>query len=130
MCVHIHSLLPLPLLLPIHPLHPVTSSHTPHLSRRFTSWRPIALCIMYGHPADPNQVGMYVVYSCHMHAIRCPPAPVGPSHIRTQWCRPACTPQYTFIHSCPSPCFSPSTLFTLSHRHTHHTCHAGSRRGR
>ena len=38
MCVHIPSLLPLPLLLPIHPLHPVTSSHTPHLSRRFVSW--------------------------------------------------------------------------------------------
>ena len=38
MCVHIRSLLPLPLLLPIHPLHPVTSSHTPHLSRRFVSW--------------------------------------------------------------------------------------------
>ena len=31
------------------------------------------------------------------------------------------------IHSCPSPCSSPSTLFTLSHRHTHHTCRAGSR---
>ena len=38
--VHIHSLLPLPLLLPIHPLHPVTSSHTLHLSRRFVSWPP------------------------------------------------------------------------------------------
>ena len=34
----LYTLLPLPLLLPIHPLHPVTSSHTPHLSRRFTSW--------------------------------------------------------------------------------------------
>ena len=66
MCVHIHSLLPLPLLLPIHPLH---LSHRHAGSRRGHPPGPIvseALFIMYGHPADPsepNNVGVYVVYS-------------------------------------------------------------------
>ena len=50
-----------------------------------------ALCIMYGNPADhfePNKVGVYVCLSCRTHTIRRPPAPVGPSHVRTQWCGP------------------------------------------
>ena len=98
MCVHIRSLLPLPLLLPIHPLHPVTSSHTPHLSRRFVSW-PLtppprsdsfrSTVHNVQTPCRPlrtrqgGRVRGLQCLSCHMHTIRRPPAPVGPSHLRT-----------------------------------------------
>ena len=143
MCVHIRSLLPLPLLLPIHPLHPVTSSHTPHLSRRFVSWpltpppRSDSTVHNVQTPCRPlrtrqgGRVRGSQCLSCHMHTIQRPPAPVGPSHLHTRWCGLSCIHYYVchynvyiFVHSCPSPCSSPSTLFTLSHRHSHHTCHA------
>ena len=100
--IHIVSLLPLPLLLPIHPLHPVTSSHTPHLSRRFTSWpltpppRSDSTVHNVRTPCRPlrTQQGGRVrglkCLSCHTHTIRHPPAPVGPSHIRTRCYGSAC----------------------------------------
>ena len=136
MCVHIRSLLPLPLLLPIHPLHLVTSSHTPHLSRRFVSWpltpppRSDSVVHNVQTPCRPQQGGRVrglQCLSCHMHTIRHPPAPVGPSHLRTRWCGVSCIHYNVFVHSCPSPCSSPSTLFTLSHRRTHHTPHLSRR---
>ena len=105
MCVHIRSLLPLPLLLPIHPLHPVTSSHTPHLSRRYVSW-PLtppprsdsfrSTVHNVQTPCRPlrtrqgGRVRGLQCLSCHMHTIRRPPAPVGPSHLRTRWCGVSC----------------------------------------
>ena len=105
MCVHIRSLLSLPLLLPIHPLHPVTSSHTPHLSRRFASW-PLtppprsdsfrSTVHNVQTPCRPlrtrqgGRVRGLECLSCHMHTIRRPPAPVGPSHLRTRWCGVSC----------------------------------------
>ena len=74
--LHIHSPLLLPLLLHIHPLHPVTSSHTP---RRFTSWPltppPRSDSVRStlhnvwppSDPSQPNEVGVYVVYNvCHV----------------------------------------------------------------
>ena len=45
-------------------------------------------------PSEPNKVGMYVCLSCHTHTIRRPPAPVGPSHIRTRWCGLECIHYY------------------------------------
>ena len=107
MCVHIRSLLPLPLLLPIHPLHPVTSSHTPHLSRRFVSW-PLtppprsdsfrSTVHNVQTPCRPlrtrqgGRVRGLQCLSCHMHTIRRPPAPVGHSHLRTRVVR-------SFVHT-------------------------------
>ena len=105
MCVHIRSLLPLPLLLPIHPLHPVTSSHTPHLSCRFVSWpftpppRSDSFRSTVHNVQTPcrplrtrqgGRVRGLQCLSCHMHTIRRPPAPVGPSHLRTRWCGVSC----------------------------------------
>ena len=115
----------LPLLLPIHPFHPVTSSHTPHLSRRFTSWPltpPPSTVHNVQTPCRPQRGGHVrgLCLSCRTHTIRRPPAPIGPSHhVRTQWCGPACIHVYTYIivSLCSSLYSSPSTLFTLSHRH-------------
>ena len=84
MCIHIHSLLPLPLLLPIHPLHPVTSSHTPHLSRRFTSWSltppPRSDSVRstvhnVRTPCRPLRTQQGGRVRCHTHTIRRPPRP-------------------------------------------------------
>ena len=123
MCTHY---LPLPLLLPIHPLHPVTSSHTPHLSRRFTSWPltppPRSDSVRSTvhnvrtpcRPLRTQQGGHVRVFV--LHTIRCPPAPVGPSHVRTQWCGPAChynVCTYSFTPAPPpAPPHSPCHIVT------------------
>ena len=123
MCVHIRSLLPLPLLLPIHPLHPVTSSHTPHLSRRFASW-PLtppprsdsfrSTVHNVQTPCRPLRTrqgegvrGLQCL-SCHMHTIRRPPAPVGPSHLRTRWCGISCIHYYVCHYNVCTYSFPPA----------------------
>ena len=92
MCIHIHSLLPLPLLLPIHPLQPVTSSHTPHLSRRFTSWSltppPRSDSVRstvhnVRTPCRPLRTQQGGRVRCHTHTIRRPPRPY--TVVRTHW---------------------------------------------
>ena len=123
MCVHIRSLLPLPLLLPIHPLHPVTSSHTPHLSRRFVSW-PLtppprsdsfrSTVHNVQTPCRPlrtrqgGRVRGLQCLSCHMHTIRRPPAPVGPSHLRTRWCGVSCIHYYVCHYNVCTYSFPPA----------------------
>ena len=103
-CTYLFTPAP-PLLLPIHPIHPVTSSHTPHLSRRFASWpltpppRSDSVRSTVHNVQTPcrplrTQQGGRVrglqCLSCHMHTIRRPPAPVGPSHLHTRWCGVSC----------------------------------------
>ena len=123
MCVHIRSLLPLPLLLPIHPLHPVTSSHTPHLSRRFVSWplappprsdsfrRSVHNVQTPCRPLRTRQGGRVrgsQCLSCHMHTIRRPPAPVGPSHLHTRWCGLSCIHYYVCHYNVCTYLFTPA----------------------
>ena len=101
------------------------------LSRSVVFVNTNPLCIMYRPPADlsePNKVGVYVVYSVCPDPRR--PLPPPYTVVRTFVHTLLCVCVYIFVHSCPSPCSSPSTLFTLSHRRTHHTCHACSCRGR
>ena len=79
-----------------------TLSHrrTPHLSRRFVSWpltpppRSDSTVHNVQTPCRPQQGGRVRGLHCHMHTIRRPLAPVGPSHLHTRWCGVSCIHYY------------------------------------